>query len=112
MRKLLLGSAVIFALAGCDEGQESALSQCEFSALSTYKDGWQTWGPESKGYLNYIRTCMKANGFENNVRPHRCTIGFFSEHNSACYSPTGTTSYFMWRIRVPFDGGLIGPSLY
>jgi hypothetical protein len=39
MRKLLLGFAVIFALAGCDEGQESALFQCEFSALSTYVIG-------------------------------------------------------------------------
>jgi hypothetical protein len=107
MRRFVV--AVTLLLAGCgDEGQEKALAQCEFSTLPIYKDGWQTWGDDSRGYVNYISTCMKAHGFDNNVRPHRCVINFFSEHNPYCYSPTGEITYFIWRVRTVFDGGLIG----
>jgi hypothetical protein len=100
----VIGMALL--LSGCDEGQEKALAQCELNAPPTYKDGWQTWGPESVGYRNYIDTCMKVAGFAFNLRPNRCVAGFFTEHNSYCYSPTDDISYLVWRIRIVFDGGL------
>lgn len=97
-------------LSGCDEGEEHALAQCELNALPTYKEGWQTWGPESVGYRNYIYTCMKVAGFDNNIRANKCMAAdFFSERNPYCYSPTGDVTYFIWRLRIAFfDGGLIG----
>jgi hypothetical protein len=97
-------------LLGCDEGEEHALAQCELSALPTYKDGWQTWGPESVGYRNYIYTCMKVAGFKTNIRPNKCkAVDFFSEHNPYCYSPIDNLPYLFWRVRITiFDGGLIG----
>jgi hypothetical protein len=108
MIRFAVGFAIAVLLAGCnDEGQEKALAQCEFSALPTYKEGWQTMGPESHKYINYIQACMKGNGFEYNIRPLRCTVGFFTEHNHYCYSPTSEVSYFFWRVRMQFDGGLI-----
>ena len=85
-----VGFAIAALLGGCtDEGQEKALAQCEFNALPTYKDG------------------MKANGFVNNIRPHRCTVDLFTDHNPYCYSPTTELSYFFWRVRIEFEGGLI-----
>ena len=103
-----VGFAIAALLGGCtDEGQEKALAQCEFNALPTYKDGWQTMGAESRNYRNYISTCMKANGFVNNIRPHRCTVDLFTDHNPYCYSPTTELSYFFSRVRIEFEGGLI-----
>jgi hypothetical protein len=109
LKRLVTVCLVAVALAGCDEGQEKSLAQCELNALPTYKDGWQTWGPESVGYRRYIDACMKVAGFEHNNRPNRCTVGFFMEHNPYCYSPTANNDFYLiWRIRIYFDGGLIG----
>jgi hypothetical protein len=95
------------AVWGCVEDQEQALRKCEFSALSTYKDGWQTWGPESPKYRNYIYTCMRAAGYERNVKANKCPVDIYMEHNPYCYQPTGSISYLFWRIELMFDGGSI-----
>jgi hypothetical protein len=114
IRGVLIAVGLGFALAACraGSGAQSELDKCELSALSTYKDGWQTWGPDSRGYANYIRGYMKVAGYESTVRPHKCTIGFFMEHNAYCYSPTGDVSYLIWRIHIVLDGGIITPSVY
>jgi hypothetical protein len=106
--KILAAIIPVLFLSGCDEGQETALNQCELNALSTYKDGYQTWGPDSVGYRNYINTCMKVAGFAPDIRPNRCVVGFFTEHSPYCYSPSNHVAYFFWIIKTEFEGGLVG----
>jgi hypothetical protein len=89
-------------------GSRTGAEKCEFSALATYKDGWQTWGPESIKYDNYINPCMRVAGYEPNwITAKKCPVSLFPGHNPYCYQPAGSIGAFFWRIELFFDGGSI-----
>ena len=107
MRRFAIALVALSGLVGCYEDQEQALRKCEFSALPQYKDGWQTWGADSSKYRNYIETCMRAAGYEPNIRPNKCAVGFYTEHNAYCYQPTRWLGRIFWKIEVSLDGGTL-----
>jgi hypothetical protein len=98
---MVAGGVLFFS--GCDEGQDQALAQCELNALSTYKE------PKAAGYGYYISACMRAAGFRWYMGPTKCEATdplSSAERNPYCYSPTGSLSRLLWRVRISvFDGG-------
>lgn len=79
---LAMGLALL-AISGCSENKQQIMAQCKLEAMRHNMAG------DDRNSLEFVRTCMEANGYYYDVRkPIETCSQHYPERDYRCFEPT------------------------